>query len=116
MAADTWRSWVAGLVNLRFFSGEGMGLLGCNPNLCLRTALCALTAITVTPEMRAPFASLVSADLRQYLNRTLADNSVAWNYEDNWSGKPPIMAGKMSLAAKMGQTGGDDEDGEDEEE
>jgi hypothetical protein len=78
----------AGLVSLRFFSGDGQGLLGCAPNYCLRTALCALTAITVTSDMRAPFPPIQLADLRQYLLKHMTDLGIVWNYEDSWGIKP----------------------------
>lgn len=92
---------VSGLVSLRFFSGDGQGLLGCAPNYCLRTALCALTAITVTPEMRGAWPPISHVDLRQYLLKHMTDLGIVWNYEDSWGVKP--QAGQASSEAAQQQ-------------
>lgn len=92
---------VSGLVSLRFFSGDGQGLLGCAPNYCLRTALCALTAITVTPEMRGAWPPISHVDLRQYLLKHMTDLGIVWNYEDSWGVKP--QAGQANPEAAQQQ-------------
>jgi len=69
-------------VTLRYVSGEGIGLLGCQPNMAFRTAICAVTAINVTPEMRAPYPELANIDLREYVNRSRTALGVQFSYDN----------------------------------
>ena len=71
-----------GLITVRFFSGEGVKLLQCEPDMQARTAMCALTPIAVTSQMRAPFPPLVGTDLKSYLNNELVKDGILWKYED----------------------------------
>ena len=66
---------------MRYVSGEGIGLLGCQPNMAFRTAICALTAINVTPEMKASYPEIATADLREYINKSRTSVAIQFSYD-----------------------------------
>jgi hypothetical protein len=68
---------------VRFFSGGGVGLLGCNPRVNLRTALCALTPIEITEQMRNPFPELRSGDYRALIRNALNSSNIDYKFEDD---------------------------------
>ena len=68
-----------------------MKLLGCDPNYCLRTALCCLTPIDVGPDMRAPHPPLVDVDLREWLQADMLQRGIFFHYEPTEEGDVPTQ-------------------------